>query len=94
MNIKEFQARLDELLAANPKGVPTDDYLDLMVEMIGSAMEAGQGHPCHVTLLVGARINEVKVCSTLSDDDLLLMLAAFSETMALKHAPAPPGKSS
>jgi hypothetical protein len=88
MTPTEFQKRFAEL-ASYPKGLQVGEFLDLVVELVESAMEATLGHPTHVSLFVGGRAQEVMVRSTLEDDQMLSMLAALCQRMALKHSATP-----
>jgi hypothetical protein len=87
MTPKQFNELVEKLRAANPEGVPVDEFLDLIVTLVESAMADAYGMPSHATLLVGERIEEVKVATSLSDKQLHSLSAALCEVMALKLGP-------
>jgi hypothetical protein len=89
MTPEQFAKQIAERLSASPKGLPVDEYLDLMVTLLQEAVTEAYGIRAHVTLFVGTRIEEVKVRTTLKDEHLLSLLKAFSEHMALKYTPTP-----
>jgi hypothetical protein len=87
MTPEQFSARFAALSAEKPEGLSVDEYLSLMVELVESAVVSAYGFPSHATLLVGARIEEVKVATSLSDEELLSLVSALGAHMALKLAP-------
>lgn len=93
MTPEEFNKLFSERLAANPAGMPVDEYLELMVTLMKETITQTYGIPAHITLLVGTRIGEVKMRTTLSDEHFLSLMSAVCEHMALKHTP-PTGEAS
>jgi len=71
----------------SPGGMKLDEYLSMMLRLMNGALTAGYGVPVQVTIFAGAQSGQgMKMVTTLTDDQLLLMLTGFCEHMVLKHA--------